>query len=138
MDAVTEFTMAVDTTFNSILNEIQLSKLNFAIQITPFAAYITLKMSTQVDKNGAHAIPSPPLFQMLQQAYHELSAVKEDNAHLRQTLKLTEQKCETLNTVNASLFNKLNAADSELTASRDANDSLGKKIEGKEKLLNDL
>ena len=133
MDAVTEFTMAIDTKFNSILNEIQLSKLNFAIQITPFAAYITLKKSTQVDKNGAHAIPSPPLFQMLQQAYRELSAVKEDNAHLRQTLKLSEQKCENLDTVNASLFKKLNAADSELTASRDANDSLGKKIEDKDK-----
>ena len=44
-----DLTMAIDTTFNSILNEIQLSKLNFAIHLTPYAAYITLKKSTLVD-----------------------------------------------------------------------------------------
>ena len=50
----TESTMAIETTFNSILNEIQLSKLNFVMQLTPYAAYITLKKSTQVDRDDVH------------------------------------------------------------------------------------
>ena len=82
MDAITESTVAIDNTFNSILNEIQVSKLNFTILVTPFAAYITLKQSTQVDKNGSHAVPSPPLFLMLQQGYCDLSVAQEDNARL--------------------------------------------------------
>ena len=56
-----EFTMAIETAFNAIINGIQLSKLNYAIQLTPYAAYIELNKSTQVDKNSIVAPPSPPL-----------------------------------------------------------------------------
>ena len=58
----TEFTMAADATYNLILNEIQLSKLNFSIQLTPYAAYNSLKKSIQVNWDGTLAVPSPPLF----------------------------------------------------------------------------
>ena len=77
MDLVTDFTMACDATFNSILNTIQLSKLNFAIQVTPFAAYITLKKTTQTDKFGSRATPAPPMFMVLQNTILELSAAHE-------------------------------------------------------------
>ena len=43
MNQLTDLKMAVDATFSSILNEIQLSNLNFTIQLTPYAAYATLK-----------------------------------------------------------------------------------------------
>ena len=58
---VTELGMAASTTFSSILNEIQLSNLNFTNKMTPYAAYITLKKTVQKDMNGTLATPAPPL-----------------------------------------------------------------------------
>ena len=43
MIPVTDLEMAANNTFTSIVNEIQLWNLNFAIKMTPFAAYFTLK-----------------------------------------------------------------------------------------------
>ena len=59
MIPVTELEMATNTTFASIIKEIQLSNLNFVIKMTPFAAYITLKKSVQKDLNGVPATPAP-------------------------------------------------------------------------------
>ena len=133
MIVVTESKMAIDSTFNSIINEIQMSKLNFGIQLTPFAAYITLKKSTQVDKNGDYAVPSPPLFLILQQSYRDLCAAQEENTRLMETLKTCEQKCEDLSIVNSSLLKKCETADSDVIATRKANDSLCVKIYSAEK-----
>ena len=90
MKTDTEFKMAVDTTFNSILNEIQLSNLNFAIQLSPYAAYITLKKTTQVNRNGAHLTPSPPVFMLLQESYKNQSAAYEEIARLSEALSESE------------------------------------------------
>ena len=68
MNQITDLKMAVDATFSSIINEIQLSNLNFSLQITPFAAYITLKKSVIKDYYGIQAVPSPPILLLLQQA----------------------------------------------------------------------
>ena len=89
----TEFTMAIDATFNSILNGIQLSRLNFSIHLTPFAAYITLKKSTQVDRNGDSFAPSPPLCSLLQQAYKDQITAQEEIIGLRASLQECEQSC---------------------------------------------
>ena len=100
METVTESTMAIESTISSILNEIQHSKLNFAIQLTPYAAYITLKRSTQVDKNGVHAIPSPPIFLLLQKSFQDLHVAREQITYLENTLKESES-------ANKSLLSKL-------------------------------
>ena len=73
MNLVTNLTMACDATFSSILNTIQLSNLNFSIQVTPYAAYITLKKTSQVDKFGSTVTPAPPMFLTLKQTYWDLS-----------------------------------------------------------------
>ena len=73
-------------TFNSILNEIQMSKLNYA-------AYITLKKSTQVDIQGNHLDPSPPLLTLLQQSNNELLSSRIEIAILTTSLKESKQKC---------------------------------------------
>ena len=71
--------MAVNSTYASILSEIQLSNLNFSIQMTPFASYITLKKSVQKDLNGVHATPSPPLLLLLQQAQQQILILQDEN-----------------------------------------------------------
>ena len=93
MDAVTELAMATNTTFSSILNEIQYSNLNFSIKMTPFAAYITLKKSVQKDINGFYATPSPPLLFLFQQAQDEIIRLQTENTKLR-------DDCETLKKKN--------------------------------------
>ena len=81
-----ELTMVVDSKFNSILKEIQQSKLNFVISLTPFSANITLKKSTQVDKNGAHIPPAPPSFlltDMAQMGLHEVDSNYNQNVFFK-------------------------------------------------------
>ena len=51
-------TMVASRTFDSILEQIQASNLNFQLQISPFSASILLKRSPIKDKSGApHFLP---------------------------------------------------------------------------------
>jgi len=118
METITELTIAVNMTFNSILNEIQFSKLNFAINLTPFAAYITLKKSTQVDKQGT------PLYTILQQSNQELSAAQAKIVELVTSLGKSEQKCSELESINATLLQKVQALDKNLVVSNNLNNNL--------------
>jgi hypothetical protein len=53
--------MAASRTFDSILEKIQRSNLNFQLQISPFSAVISLKKSLVKDKSGNTLLPpSPP------------------------------------------------------------------------------
>ena len=106
-----ESKMAIDATFNSILNEVQMSNLNFAIQLTPFAAYITLKKSTQVDKSGRSTTPSAPLFFHLQQAYRDQGTAQEEITRLKALLAANEQMCFEMDNLIKSLLTKLDKAD---------------------------
>ena len=60
--------MAINNSLNAIINEIQLSKLNFMVNVTvtPFAAYIIIQKTTILDKNGLQAFPTPPSLQLLE------------------------------------------------------------------------
>ena len=78
--------MAIDAKFSSILSEIQLSNLNFTLQITPFAAYITLKKSVLTDQNGIKAVPAPPIIFHLQQAHQTIAELREENNRLKNRL----------------------------------------------------
>ena len=124
--------MAIDATFNSIISGIQLSNLNFAVQLTPFAAYITIKKSTQIDKNGVHVSPSPPLVTLLQKSYVDLNMAQDEIVRLRASLEESNQRCEDLVTTNASLLIKLEAADDNLTRAHDTKNGLMKKVNNKE------
>ena len=83
MNQVTELKMAIDATFSSILSEIQLSNLNFNLQITPFAAYITLKKSVITDQNGIKAVPAPPILFLLQQTHQKIAELQVENKRLK-------------------------------------------------------
>ena len=96
MCAVPDSTMAVDAIFNAIVSEIHLTKLNFTIKLTPYAAYITLKRSTQVDVNGVHAVSSQPLLTLLQETQRNLLISKLDNTRLKSELNSCEMKLEEL------------------------------------------
>ena len=97
--------MAINTSFASILNEIQLSNLNFSIQLTPFAAYITLKKSVQKDLNGVSATPSPPVLVLLQEAQQEVLNLHNENLQLKSVAAALEKKCEDMALKNATVFN---------------------------------
>ena len=83
MSPVSDLEMAINAAFGSILNQIQFSNLNFAIQVTPFAAYITLKKSVQKNINGVPATPSPPLLEVLDQAQQEILRLQDKNSQLK-------------------------------------------------------
>ena len=96
MVPVTELEMAVSTTYASLLNEIQLSNLNYSIQMTPFAAYITLKKSAQKDLNGEYASPSPPILFLLQNAQQEILRLQEENDKIKAAANVLGTKYENI------------------------------------------
>ena len=71
MNSDSKLAMAVNAKFNSIVKEIQQSNLNYLINLTPYAAYVTLKKSSQLDINGSRALPSPPALSLLEQSLRE-------------------------------------------------------------------
>ena len=103
MNQVTDMKMAINTTFGSILNEIQLSNLNFSIQMTPYAAYIVLKKSAQRDPHGVPVSPSPPVLYLLQKAQQEHLALQDENYNLKVALEMLEKKNYTIVRENAGL-----------------------------------
>ena len=92
MIPVTELEMAANTTFASILNEIQLSNLNFTMTITPFAANIILKKTLQKDLNGVLVTPAPPLLHSLQQTQKQNNYLQVENARLNSVVNILEKK----------------------------------------------
>ena len=96
--------MAASTTFSSILNEIQLSNLNFTIKMTPYAAYITLKKTVQKDMNGTLATPAPPLLFLLSQAQEQALRLQVENSELRSTIATLEMKYDGVRNENVQLF----------------------------------
>ena len=138
MNPVTEFTMAASTTFNSILNEIQMSKLNFTIQLTPFSAYITLKKTTQVNKDGIPLEPSPPTFMLLQKAYQDQYLENKENEKLSLALKDSEKKCDELTISNIDINKKLKSLEASLADVQAVNENLMMKIKGMDKQIANL
>ena len=92
MVPVTELEICANNTFGSILNKIQLSNFNFALQVTPFAAYVTLKKLVQKDVNGVPATPSPPLLYLLQQAQQVILQLQDENSKLKTAVAALEEK----------------------------------------------
>ena len=142
-----ELTMAINSTFNSILNQIQLSNLNFAINLTPYAAYITLKKTAQVDQSGMCVLPTPPLVCLLKQALDEKATAEHEMSEAKCTIeqlqmnnnKLAEENqalADRLNTVKESLNNLEKQYGHELKEFRktiDENKKLQDKISASEK-----
>ena len=103
MKSDSDLTMAVNATFNAILNEIQLSKFNFSINLTPYAAYVTLKKSTLVDLNGEVTFPSPPSFSLLEDSFRERVTADTEIERLKAALLKMEEHCNNLKRENISL-----------------------------------
>ena len=78
-----DLTMAVNSTFSSILNDIQLSDLNFKIEMTPFAAIITLKKTVVNIKLTAAT-----------EKVATIEKNKDDAKALRDELKIIQNKLE--------------------------------------------
>lgn len=94
MIPVTELEMAASNTFSSIINEIQLSNLNFSISMTPFAAYITLKKTVRKNINGVYATPAPPLLCLFQQSQGENRRLQVEISKLKAAVDTLEEKYE--------------------------------------------
>ena len=124
-----EMTMAINTTFASILSDIQLSNLNFSVQITPFAAYITLKKSAQKDLNGHHVPPSPPLLSLLPSLHQENVNLRDQNNTLKTALGSLEKKFTDITIENASLVDAIEDANNSISALTNDNENLKTKMD---------
>ena len=138
MNEVTELRMAVDATFSSILNEIQLSRLNFFLQITLFAAYITLKKSVIKNQYGIQAVPSPPFLFLLQQAQQTIAELHEENKRLKIEIIEAEKSNESRVYDNAALVEALQVSNDKLTFSNTMNNTLHGKLDVAEEKIQKL
>ena len=84
--------MAINNTYSSIISEIQLSNLNFSIQMTPFASYITLKKSVQKDMDGVQATPTPPLLFLLQEVRQQILYLQNENFKIKLNADILQKK----------------------------------------------
>ena len=132
----TDLEMAANSTFSSILNEIQLSNLNFKIEMTPFAANIILKKSVLRDKNGFAAIPSPPILFLLQESQQVISTLRDDNALLKASIQNHEAVADEFMKVKGEIKVKLEDAKKELGETTDKNNNILKEAEILAKKLN--
>ena len=133
MNQKTDLKIAVDATFSSIISEIQLSNLNFSLQITPFSAYITLKKSVIKDQNGVQAVPSPPILFLLQQAHQKMAELREETEQLKIKLDAAEKKNGILLNDNAVQAEVIAVSNNNLEASNATNNALHVKLEEAEK-----
>ena len=135
MNQLSELKMAIDATFSSILNEIQLSNLNFTIQMTSYAAYITLKKSSLKYQDGSYAVPSPPVLSLLQQAQHVIEIQKKEILELKACCEASKSKVDNIVTKNSFLVNELEKSKDALETSENRYNSLHVKNEKVEKEL---
>ena len=132
MNQFTDLKMAIDATFSSILNEIQLSNLNFTLQITPFAAYITLKKSVLTDQNGIKAVPAPPVIFLLQQVHQTIAELQEENNRLKINCDAAEKFNQKLVHENAILVEAIDVSNNKVAACNATTDTLRSKLEAAE------
>ena len=95
--------MVASRTFNSILQQIQSSNLNFHLQISPFSANISLKKTLIKDKFGAPLLlPPQPAVQLPAAScfatYADLAALAAKNLQLEKDLAILRKDYE--NSVN--------------------------------------
>ena len=149
-------TILAQKTFDKILEGIQLSNLNFQLQVSPFSAEISLKKSLVKDRHGV--IRLPPLSE--DQEY-EISMLKDENQNLKKTLETFHHNYEqvvnefseaknmikileaSVNKLNKPIKNESNQdiienLKHELFDLTIENKSLREKIEIKEEEINDL
>ena len=129
MSSITDLTMAINTTFGSILSQIQLSNLNFNIQMTPYAAYITLKKSVQTDLNGVPSNPSPPVLLLLQRVHQEHLAMQAETHELKVALEVTKDKIDALVHENLSLVETIEEKNNAVEVMKVTNDNLQNRLD---------
>ena len=67
-------TMVVNEAFDSILEHVKSSNLNFHLQMSPFSALISLKKSSVTDKAGAPLLPQVQLSRSSQNSEATIAA----------------------------------------------------------------
>ena len=116
-----DLTMAVNDTFNAIINEIQLSKLNFLVNVTPFAAYITIKKTTILDRDGSQAFPTPPSFELLEDMRRDKLSAEVEIGLLKEALLKSENQCKFLTHEIETLRNSSEEFEAEITSIKKKN-----------------
>ena len=93
--------------------------MNFSLQVTPFAAYITLKKSALKDQN-VQAVPTQPMLVLLQQAHRVIADLREENEKLRINSEAFKMNVEKLVNENAALVDDIDVSNSALVTSNDS------------------
>ena len=125
--------MAVNNTYSSIISEIQLSNLNFSIQMTPFASYITLKKSVQKDIDGVQATPTPPLLFLLQEARQQILYLQNENFKIKLNGDILQKKFQDIEIENQELVKSFEEAKETISYFIETKNTLHEKIDVAEK-----
>ena len=88
--------MCASRTFETLLQQIQSSHLNFHLQVSPFSAVISLKKTFIRDRSGRLLLPPPqnPVTPTFIQAREDLAALTAKNKKLEMDKVILEQNYE--------------------------------------------
>ena len=79
-------TMVANKTFDTILEQVRTSNLNFHLQISPFSALISLKKSPVKDKSGTPILPQVPPSSFSRTSEADIAALAAKNLQLEADL----------------------------------------------------
>ena len=92
--ATTDPTMAASIAFNSILEHIRGSNLNYQMHLSPFSANISLKNSLIKNKSGAQLLPPATLYRLSDVRTENMDNMITTNNKLREDLSALQSKFE--------------------------------------------
>ena len=131
-------TMVASRTFDSILQQIQSSNLNFQLQISPFAANISLKRSPVKDRTGTPILQPKLPSQSPSETVAEIAVLASKNIQLEKDLNSLGLVHEGAIEDCEAAYNKIRLLESNPIVKTEDNKKQKMELSKKDELLNDL
>ena len=113
-------TMAASTAFNTILDQIRRSNLNFQMHLSPFSANISLKSSLIRDKSGSPLLPPAPLILYNDVKSENMEILIATNKKLENDLSVLQNKFEETLAENKVIHSELENLKENLSGQQNA------------------
>ena len=130
--------MVASRTFDSILQQIQSSNLNFQLQISPFAANISLMRSPVKDRTGTPILQPKLPSQSPSETVAEIAVLASKNIQLEKDLNSLRLVHEGAIEDCEAAYNKIRLLESNPIVKTEDNKKLKMELSKKDELLNDL
>ena len=129
--------MAASRTFDSILQQIQTSNLNFQLQISPFSANIAIKKTPIKDRSGAPILP-PPSHPFASSSLGDIGNLVAEKRRLEKDLNSLRYKHERVVDDCAKAYQQIRVLEAQSSVKVEANESMHQELFARNDLMDNL